>query len=1817
MLDGWSNALLVRELLELYRGAVLPPAARYRDYLAWLDGRDTAASVSAWRAALADVRSCTPFSGARADGPVERRTVVVEDRVAAFARRHGLTFNTVVQGAWLAVLGEFAGTSDVVTGQAVAGRPPEVPRVGEIIGLFVNTVPVRARLRYGEPFLDFLARLQAEQASMLDHQYLDLAAVTRTAGVGELFDTLLVIENYPVDEGALERSEFGTGLRVERMTGHDGAHYPVMLTVVPGGGRVRLELRFRGVDPATADQILGRLKVVLTTLVERPETPVNQVAPAGTPIFGESATVRFPELTGPIGRDAPALLAGGVWLTRGELDDRSSAVADALVARGIGPESVVGLATGYNAGLVVSLLGVLKAGAAYLPLDLQYPVERLRYMITDAKPQLLLTTGELPEGLTGLAPEVKVAELAGTGIRPRARPDHPAYVIYTSGSTGQPKGVVGTRRGLANRLEWLQRHEPLGARDLVVAKSSISFVDGTTELLGALMAGARVVLASADDRTDPLALARLIAEHRPTRVTGVPGLLKALGESAPDQLGSVTTWISSGEALTAAHVEAIPGGRIVNLYGSSEASGDSMYSTDRSLGAPIANTQVRVLDEWLRDVPPGGLGELYVSGLGLARGYLGDVRLTAARFVAGPGGTRLYRTGDLVRRTGDSVEYLGRTDDQVKIRGFRVEPAEIESVLAGADGVRAAAVRIHKKPNGPARIVAYLVGDADTETVRATAAEHLAEHQVPSVFVTLDALPTTPSGKVDRNQLPEPDFSRLTGGDRPGTPDERTLARIFAEVLGLAEVGVHDGFAELGGDSIVCVQVVSKARAAGFTLDPKDVFEYKTVAALAVVGRRPKETPANTQRGTWPDGVLPATPLQQGMVFLSGYDQDAPDIYTMQLVLRVDGVVDADRLKAAAQQVMDLHPALRAGFDQRDGEVVQVIAEDVQVDWAIRQVSTVDEAERVAVAERARRFDLATPPLVRFLLLRLPDGHRLVVTNHHTILDGWSVPLLARELFATYAGIEPTIPDGYVGYLEWLAGKDTKAAEDAWTTAMAGVDGPTLLAPAGSPAGEAELLPMDLDADRVVGLARKCGVTLNTVLQFAWAVVLGRATGRDDVVFGATVSGRSADVPNVGSVLGLMINTIPVRVALPPGATVRDALNDLQLAQARLIEHQHTGLADVHRLTGHRELFDTLLVFESFPVDEDALEAAERAGGLDVEVVGGQSLTHYPLTVTVLPANGLRIVLEYRPGLRAEALGARLRETLDAMVDSPQGLVTELPAASRAEREMVLGWNTFGHVDGPLLPWLFDEQVRRNPDRPALVCGTEVKTFAEVAADSERLAHVLVGRGAGPEKVVAVSLDRSVGALAAMLAVLRAGAVYLPIDPDYPPQRIREILTDAAPVAVISDRDFGTVRPAETGPAAVVSVVRPDETGPVTTLPTVHPDNPAYLVYTSGSTGRPKGVLVSHRSIANLFHSHRRALHEPAKRRTGRDALRVAHVWPLGFDAAWQPQLWMFDGHTVHIVPEDRRVDPAALAKILATEEIDFVEVPPAMLGPLSDLGAFDGLSLIGFGGEAVAEAQWRDLTLPAVNLYGPTECTVDTLAAFVADSERPLIGKPVDNAQVYVLDTNLHLVPPGVTGELYIAGAGVARGYLDRPGLTAERFVANPFGAGRMYRTGDLVRWTDDGNLEYLGRTDGQVKIRGYRVELGEVEAALTDHVPQAVVVAVDGRLAAYVVGGTTDLRSKVAARLPGFMVPSAFVALDELPLTSHGKVDRARLPKPGFSSGVPYRPPTTPAGELLCGVFADALGVSRVGLDDDFFALGGDSLASMRVTGPRRGRV
>ncbi|MEO3825212.1 amino acid adenylation domain-containing protein [Actinomadura sp. B10D3] len=1015
------------------------------------------------------------------------------------------------------------------------------------------------------------------------------------------------------------------------------------------------------------------------------------------------------------------------------------------------------------------------------------------------------------------------------------------------------------------------------------------------------------------------------------------------------------------------------------------------------------------------------------------------------------------------------------------------------------------------------------------------------------------------------------------------------------------------------------------------------------------------------------EDILPLSPLQQGLFFHALYDS-GHDVYTAQIVFDLRGPLDVDALRAAATTLLRRHANLRAGFRQRkEGSPVQVVHRTVRLPWREEDLSALPEAERetrardLADAERARPFDMARPPLLRFLLVKLADGlHRMVFTNHHILLDGWSTPVLQTELFALYlakgddTGMPRVAP--YKSYLAWLAQQDRAAAEDAWRRALDGVHEPTLVAPgAGDPGSGApgrvrtrltEELTSALNAR-----ARAQGVTLNTVLQLAWGTLLGRLTGSTDVVFGAAVSGRPPELPGVEQMIGLFINTLPIRVRVRPADTVADALTRLQDEQAALMQHHHLGLSDIQRLTGTGTLFDTMTVLENYPFDPDA--AGTDLGGLSLHDVDGYDASHYPLTFAAVPGRGLSLRIDHRADFCGEAGAARLMRRLtrilDAIAHRPDLPLGRIDVLDEDERAKVLrDWQGPATARRPgTLTARFAAQAARTPDAVAVRAAGESLGYAELDARANRLAHLLLRLGVGPETPVAVLLDRSAETIVATLAILKAGGAYAPIHPGYPPERMAWAVAEVgAPVLLVDSpmRD----RAAGLGTSARIVVVDDDPriAAQPATDPGIEcrPEQLACVFFTSGSTGTPKGVMVSHRDAVDLATDERlgNGAHD-----------RVLVHSPHAFDAStyemWTPLL---RGGTAVVAPPGP-LDGEALGEIIAAEDLTGLFLTTTLFNLVADERphAFAGLREVLTGGEAGSPAAMRKVLAACpdtevCNMYGPTEATTYTTLAEQREplgdpsETAPALGRPFGDMRMYVLDQGLRPVPPGVVGEAYIAGAGVGRGYLRRPSLTAERYVADPFGApgDRMYRTGDLVRWRPDGSLDYVDRADSQVKVRGFRIELGEIEAAVAAH-PAVANVAVLARedtpgvktLVAYIIapdlaseeGGpppagaqptVEGLREFVARKLPEYMVPAAFVRLDTFPVGPNGKLDRRALPAPDREEAAAGRAPRTPAEERLCAIAADVLGLDRVGADASFFDLGGDSIAALKLAARAR---
>ncbi|MDQ0603849.1 amino acid adenylation domain-containing protein [Streptomyces canus] len=973
------------------------------------------------------------------------------------------------------------------------------------------------------------------------------------------------------------------------------------------------------------------------------------------------------------------------------------------------------------------------------------------------------------------------------------------------------------------------------------------------------------------------------------------------------------------------------------------------------------------------------------------------------------------------------------------------------------------------------------------------------------------------------------------------------------------------------------------------------------------------------------EDVLPLSPMQEGMVFHALYDTHARDVYTGQMVIRLEGPLDQGRLRTAAEALVARHANLRAAFrTQRSGRPVQVVRGAVTVPWHVDDLSALPPQERRPALDRLLEqdldepFDLARPPLLRFRLAVLGDqDHRLVLSSHHLLWDGWSAPVLVRELFQLYtsAGDPTALPRvrPYRDYLAWLSRQDREAAREAWRSALQGLDEPSLVAPGEHPARQPERLVLELseqDTEALTSTARAHGLTVSTTLQGLWAVLLGRLTGRTDVVLGATVSGRDADVPGIESMVGLFINTLPVRVRLRPEEPLADLLLRLQSEQSALLDHRHLGLADIQRAVGHPVLFDTLLVFESYPIDDGGI--ARALDGPRMTGVSVRDATHYPLTLTALPGPRLTLTFSHQPS-------ALDRSAVEDIADQLRGLIT---AFTKVPASPVARLGPPPTVENPVehtattVRALFEEQAARTPEAPAVLHGDTVITFAELDARADRLAAALAARGAGPESVVAVALSRGPDLVIALLAVLKAGAACMPVDLGYPPDRIALMLDDAEPHLVIANGQ-------QPGISAEL-LCAPDVEAAVREQPPLSPDQPAYVIFTSGSTGRPKGVVGTQRALANRL-AWGRELTD--------DGVRVSKS-PISFiDGLTELLGALVAGEPVALADDEATGDPTALAALADRHRATLLTAVPSLYATLVESappGAFDsvrtwvssGEPLTGELARAITE-RWPQARL--VNLYGCSEAAGDSLIHVHDGQDGPVpLGHPIAHTRVHVLDPFLRPSPAGAAGELYIAGDGLARGYLNQPGRTAERFVANPFGppGSRLYRTGDLARLRTDGTVEFLGRADSQVKIRGFRVEPGEIETAaraLPGVARAAVVARQDGpaplRLVAYVVpepGTTPDpvtLRRALAERLPGQLVPSAVVVLDALPLTPSGKLDRRALPAPDFTEASTYEPPRTEPEKVLCALFADVLGLERAGVHDDFFERGGDSIISVRL--------
>jgi amino acid adenylation domain-containing protein/FkbM family methyltransferase/non-ribosomal peptide synthase protein (TIGR01720 family) len=2147
--DGWSLAPLLRDLTEAYdarrngKAPDLPPLpVQYADYTFWQrdllgDANDPeslmARQLGFWRKALAGMPEELTLPGARprpAAGTSRgvsapfRIDAALHRRLLDLARAGNATLFMVLQAGLAALLARLGCGTDIAIGTAVAGRGEAA--LEELIGFFVNTLVLRTDVSGQPTFRELLGRVRAFDLDAYSHQdvpferVVDALQPDRSLSRHPLFQVVLALQNAPAPSIALADLVLAPEALDAPLAKFDLA---VSLTDIAGELHGEVVANADLLDARATAALAARLLKLLEAATATPDVPLYRLdilAPSEREVLAPVQALEpltLPELfEAQVARDpdAIALDFGGVTMTYGELNARAGRVATALHERGVEPESIVGIAFERSFEMWIAILGALKAGAAYLPLDPDYPEARRAHMMADAKPALVL---RMP------LPEPRGEQAAGPSRVRDAR--QTAYVIYTSGSTGMPKGVAVTHAGIASLRASQLGPMRLGPGSRLLQFASLNFDAAAWELIVTLTSGATLVLLKPEERSGR-ELQEVLARERITHALLPPAVLPALDENDPRL--ALECLIVGGEACSAELARRwSQRWTLLNAYGPTETtviatmSGPLAGAQTPPIGQPICNTRVYVLDAALEPMPPGITGELYVAGAGLARGYLNRAALTAERFVADPHAAepsaRMYRTGDLARwRDDGALEYAGRADEQVKLRGFRVEPGEVQAVLEAQEGVAQAAVLVRDR-----QLVAWVAGvNLDAARLRGALLAQLPDFMVPSVIIPIDALPLNANGKLDVNAL------RLPAADggayrMPRDDREARLCALVAELLSLDRIGIDDNFFAIGGDSILSIRLVARARAAGLRISARDVFQQQTVKRLAAVaseghggarapddgvgevvptpiirwllergvpsrfhqsimipvelteaellarlqmlldrhdalrfhlgdgrwlhvaprgsvaagehlarvdlrgldaderqqwlnaagddavarlepragrmfeavwfdgdhgallllvihhlavdsvswrilvddflappanavptsfrawarllddyartpgvlaelpqweailarggplvpgamldpaldtiatsrelridlpaaplahvcsvfharmddvllaalmmavaasrgddgvkllveveghGREPldhdvdlsgtvgwfttlfpvalagtalpdikeqlravpghglgygllrdrlashaapqvgfnyfgrgaaggesvripedpsmplfhlldinaqtvdcaggsrlvahwrwaarqldaaglarrwqealealsaeaqrpgagghvpsdfplvsltREELARIER-TYPDleDILPLSPLQHGLLFHSLFDDRGADVYATEVELQLEGPLEVERLRAAAHALLLRHPNLRAAIVHEGlSRPVQVIRRDA-VAWR--------EGEA-----RAERFVLADGSLLRFTLTRLPDGrHALLLSSHHVLMDGWSMPLVVGELFALYANqpLPPVRP--YAGYLAWIATRDTEGALAAWRAYLAGADGPTLLAaprtqdaPPALPQRLEQELPADLTA-RIQQLAIDLGVTLNTIVQTIWGVTLGRLTGRDDVVFGITVAGRPPEVSGVERMVGLFINTLPLRIRLRPGTAISALIAETQASQAELFDAQYAGLTDIQRAASTGELFDTLVVFENYPTmtAPDGSAAPE----LRIAAAKGRDAAHYPLALVVVPHERLSVRFDFDPRAFDAAAVERIAGEFVSLLEAAAG-DRDAPLHRLARRSLSAAQT--GHdVPDTTITALIETQVARTPDAIALLFEDEMLTYSELNARANGLAHELMRRSVGPESVVAITLHRSVEMVVAILGTVKAGAAYLPLDPDLPRERRERMLADAQP-AVVIDSSF---------PALHASEAR----NPV---PPLRPEHPAYVIYTSGSTGMPKGAPNTHRALVNRI-----LWMQSAYPINGSD--RVLQKTPYSFDVSVWEFFWpLMTGAALVVALPEMHKDPQYLADLIASRGVTTVHFVPSMLRAFLSHAARPDLPLrqVLCSGEALGGDLQQQFfsAFPNValhNLYGPTEAAIDVTAwtcrADGGDATPP-IGMPIWNTRVYVLDSALEPVADGVAGDLYLAGTGLARGYLNRRALTAERFVADPYGptGSRMYRTGDLGRRRADGAFEFLGRADQQVKIRGFRIELGEIEAALASHpaVAEAAVVARGEQLVAYVV--------------------------------------------------------------------------------------------------------
>ena len=1563
-------------------------------------------------------------------------------------------------------------------------------------------------------------------------------------------------------------------------------------------------------------------------------------------------------------------------LTYQDLNKKANSLAKLLREKGVSRDTIVGIAVVRSIEMIVGIMAILKAGGAYLPISPGYPEDRIRYMLEDSGAGILLINSmdsvQLP-----LVNGIEMLDLADDSnyLKDGSNPENInnsrdlAYIIYTSGSTGKPKGVMIEHRSLVNRLNWMQKKYPIGENDTILQKTPYTFDVSVWELLWWSMVGAKVCFLTPGGEKDPKEIVEAIDKNKVTTMHFVPSMLNIFMDYIEegidtDRLKSLKDVFASGEALTVQQVKrfyrSIKNVKLHNLYGPTEAAIDVSYFDCPSdgeletvpIGKPIDNMNLYVLGSNNMLLPVGIAGELHIAGDGLARGYINRPELTDEKFVPNPfkPGERMYKTGDLARWIADgNIEYLGRMDHQVKIRGLRIELGEIEARLSEHPKIKETVVVVRENRNNEKYLSAYIVSDEaiSTSELKEFLAQQLPEYMVPAYFTRLDRIPLSHNGKIDRKALPEPDTDRNIGVEyeAPSGRIEELLVNIWQDILGVEKVGTQDSFFDLGGNSLNATTLSARIhKEFNVEIPLREIFLQKTVKKLAEYIDKSEKDIYSSIEPAIEQEYYPVSSAQKRLFFLEQLD-DAGTVYNIPAAVEIEGSLDVKRLEDTFKTLGRRHETLRTSFEIIDGEPVQRIHKDIP--FEIEHIDTEGKDTDQVIRDFIRPFNLANAPLFRVGLASISqDKYLLVYDMHHIIADGTSSILLTDEFTRLYNGIDlPELKIQYKDYSVWqneLLKKETlKKQEEYWLERFAG-ELPVLNMPLDYPrppvqSFEGKEITFTIEKDlskRLNNIAAKNGSTLYMLLLAAYNVLLSKYTGQQDIIIGSPVAGRlHADLTQI---IGMFVNTLAMRNYPVANKTFNEFLEEVRTNSLQAYENQEYQFEElvekvqVSRDLGRNPLFDTMFILQNLEGRETEYEGLKfkqyefenTAAKFDLSLAGVE------VSGEVLFSMVYAQKLFHKETI--ERLSDHFKNILEIIAENPDIRICEIDMLSSEEKETILDKfnDTIATYPDVTIHKLFEEQVERTPHNIAAVFEDTLLTYQDLNKKANSLAKLLREKGVSRDTIVGIAVVRSIEMIVGIMAILKAGGAYLPISPGYPEDRIRYMLEDSgAGILLINSMDsvqLPLVNGIEMLDLADDSNYLKDGSNPENIN---NSRDLAYIIYTSGSTGKPKGVMIEHRSLVNR-------LNWMQKKYPIGENDTILQKTPYTFDVSvWELLWWSMVGAKVCFLTPGGEKDPKEIVEAIDKNKVTTMHFVPSMLNIFMDYieegidtDRLKSLKDVFASGEALTVQQvkrfYRSIkNVKLHNLYGPTEAAID-VSYFDCPSDGELetvpIGKPIDNMNLYVLGSNNMLLPVGIAGELHIAGDGLARGYINRPELTDEKFVPNPFKPGeRMYKTGDLARWIADGNIEYLGRMDHQVKIRGLRIELGEIEARLSEHpkIKETVVVVRENRnnekyLSAYIVSdeaiSTSELKEFLAQQLPEYMVPAYFTRLDRIPLSHNGKIDRKALPEPDTDRniGVEYEAPSGRIEELLVNIWQDILGVEKVGTQDSFFDLGGNSL-------------